>query len=315
MSQILRIIDIQFSINSQLNKIVMTTLFVLPSFINPILPIIILLSFLSLNSKLATNNEIKIFCQYLSIWQKIKIILIISIILVLGYFINNELISPKLYKIYKLGELEIRNNIKLGIPSKNEFHIDHSLSIYFDNKVENNFYKVEAVLHGNKQFVKSDFATIEYDVRGFNITFYDGIRLIMNKNEKSKTIFKRFTFNINKKKKDELLLDKDHFNTLELLNSLKKDFIHQGHNKIFQYELAILVLLIAYHILFNQISKANLRFLNIIIFSSFIAAYLLCSYLLFLLNKNNLELKYFYIINSSYLFLIYIFSKKYYANK
>jgi len=36
----------------------------------------------------------------------------------------------KSYQKYKIEELKIRNNLKLGVPSKNEFHIEDELSIF-----------------------------------------------------------------------------------------------------------------------------------------------------------------------------------------
>ena len=39
-------------------------------------------------------------------------------------------LSQKFYEKYKLKELEIRNNLKLGSPSQNEFLIDKILSIF-----------------------------------------------------------------------------------------------------------------------------------------------------------------------------------------
>ena len=35
-----------------------------------------------------------------------------------------------LYHKYKVQELEIRNNLKLGVPSQNEFHIKGEVSIF-----------------------------------------------------------------------------------------------------------------------------------------------------------------------------------------
>ena len=40
----------------------------------------------------------------------------------------------KEYQEYKIKELEIRNNLKLGVPSLNEFHIEKEVSIFFKNQ-------------------------------------------------------------------------------------------------------------------------------------------------------------------------------------
>ena len=50
-----------------------------------------------------------------------------------------------MYHKYKVKELEIRNNLKLGIASVKEFHIENDVSIFFEKQI-NNFYKVEAII-------------------------------------------------------------------------------------------------------------------------------------------------------------------------
>ena len=50
--------------------------------------------------------------------------------------------SVNLYQKYKVKELEIRNNLKLGVPSLNEFHIEDEVSIFFDKQKNNKFYDV-----------------------------------------------------------------------------------------------------------------------------------------------------------------------------
>ena len=55
--------------------------------------------------------------------------------LMLLIFLSIMKLSQKFYEKYKLKELEIRNNLKLGSPSQNEFHIDKILSIYFQKKL------------------------------------------------------------------------------------------------------------------------------------------------------------------------------------
>ena len=65
--------------------------------------------------------------------------------------------------------------------------------------------------------------------------FYNGERLILNETEKSKTVFDKFTYILENKKYEELFMDKDHYNTLELISHPEKEFRNYGHNKIFQY--------------------------------------------------------------------------------
>ena len=121
LSQIIRIIEFQYSITNQIIEIAGTTLLALPSFINPLVPFLILIGSFFLNSKIKNSNEIIILKQYLSskgLRVLFKLLIFITFII---FVINNEIISNKFYEKYKIKELEIRNNLKLGSQSKMNF--------------------------------------------------------------------------------------------------------------------------------------------------------------------------------------------------
>ena len=82
--------------------------------------------------------------------------------------------------------------MKLGSPVQNEFHIDDIVSIF--EKDDNIFYDIEAIIYDQNQFIASDSVIIELSKSNFNLVFTDGERLILNKDEKSKTVFDKFTF-------------------------------------------------------------------------------------------------------------------------
>jgi len=73
LSQIIRIIEFQYSISNQILEIAGTTLLALPSFINPLVPFLILIGSFLLNSKIKNSNEIIILKQYLS-YDKLRIL-------------------------------------------------------------------------------------------------------------------------------------------------------------------------------------------------------------------------------------------------
>ena len=135
LSQILRILELQNSISNQIFDVVKTTSLILPSFIDPLMPFLLLLASFFLNYKINSNNEIIVFKQYLAVKEISNLILILLVGIVLLYFLNNEYFSIKTYEKYKIKELEIRNNLKLGVPSQNEFHIENELSIFFEKKI------------------------------------------------------------------------------------------------------------------------------------------------------------------------------------
>ena len=142
LSQILRILELQSSISNQIYDVIKTTSLVLPSFINPLMPFLLILGGFSLNYKLNSSNEIIILKQYLGIKEISNLIFLLLFSVFLFYFINNEYFSVKTYHKYKIEELEIRNNLKLGVPSQNEFHIQNELSIFFESQEDGIFYNV-----------------------------------------------------------------------------------------------------------------------------------------------------------------------------
>ena len=310
-SQIIRIIELQYSISNQILEVAGVTLFALPSFINPLVPFLILVGSFMLNSKIKNSNEIIILKQYLSnneIRALFQLMIFITFIL---FTINNEIISKKFYEKYKIKELEIRNNLKLGSPVQNEFHIDDIVSIFFEKKENDIFYNIEAIIYDQNQFITSDSVIIELSKSNFNLVFSNGERLILNNEEKSKTIFDKFTYILESKKYEELLLDKDHYNTFELIFHPEKDFRNHGHNKIFQYFFLIIVGFISLKIIFYYVNKTNNLIRFSLIFFLILSLQILNAYLIYLLNNfNSFGLIYFYSINLILLISIYFFVNK-----
>ena len=303
LSQIIRIIEFQYSITNQIIEIAGTTLLALPSFVNPIVPFLILIGSFMLNSKIKNSNEIVILKQYLSTKGLRALFQMIIFFTFIIFIINNEIIANKFYEKYKIKELEIRNNLKLGSPTQNEFHIDDVVSIFFEKEEDDTFYNIEAIIYDQNQFIVSDSVIIELSKSNFNLVFTKGERLILNNDEKSKTVFDKFTYILESKKYEELLMDKDHYNTLELISHPEKEFRNHGHNKIFQYFLLIIIGLISFKIIFFYVNKVNNLFRFSMIFFLILFTQVLNSYLIYLLdNFNSFNLIYFYTFN--FLFLI-----------
>ena len=135
LSQIIRIIEFQYSFSNQIIEIASTTLLALPSFTNPLVPFLIIIGSFMLNSKIKNSNEIIVLKQYLSSKSVKFLFQLLMFFLFIIFTINNEVISKKFYSKYKIKELEIRNNLKLGSPTQNEFHIDDILSIFLKEKM------------------------------------------------------------------------------------------------------------------------------------------------------------------------------------
>ena len=310
-SQILRVIEIEYSVIHQIFDIATATLYALPSFIGPLMPFLILIASFFLNNKFHTFNEIVIIKQYLS-RKVIFTINFISIIFIFFFnLLNNEIISKNSYAKYKLKELDIRNNLKLGAPTNNDFHIDEIMSIFFEKKEDNIFYEIQAIIYPENQFINSKLVKIEPSKSNFNLVFEEGERLILNEIEKSKTLFDKFTYSLSSKKSEILLMDKYHYNTFELLKHKEKDFRFHGHNNIFQYIFLFFVCLISFNIIFFYKNKKSHALILAIIFFSILILQIFNSYLIYLLNKYNLfRIEFYYSIVFIIVFSTYFFLKK-----
>ncbi len=304
LSQILRILELQHSITTQLLEVIKTTLLVLPSFISPLMPFLLIIASFFLNYKFNSSNEIIVLKQYFSFKENVILFLMLSTGIILFNFLNSEFLSVKLYQKYKIQELEIRNNLKLGVPSLNEFHIEEEVSIFFNDQYDNSFIDVEALIYQDGQFITAKNAYIEIKDRNYNIIFNEGERVILNNIEKSKTNFDKFIYSIENKETEILMMDKEHFNTLQLLKNENKEFFYHGHNRIFQYFLTLGLVILSFKIFFIYVSKKNIFKYYSFIFFIVLIIQLINSYLIFQLNNNiNFNLYYYYLIN----FLILIF--------
>jgi lipopolysaccharide export LptBFGC system permease protein LptF len=287
--------EMKHSIGNQIIDVVKVTFYSLPSFINSLAPFILLISGIFLNSNLRNNNEIIIIKQYFS-KKEINFTYTTIFIFIISIFIaNNEFIAKKSYQNYKIKEIELRNNLKIGSPIRNEFHIDGIASIFFKEKKSNSFINVDAIILSDNHFIKSESAKIEQSKKNINIIFYNGERLTLNKIEKSKTKFDKYIHSFNNKNLEEISFDKEHFNTFELLNHNDTEFINHGHNKIIQYFLVIIFTIISVRVLFDYKFRSKINIFYLKIFILLLLSQILNSYLIYLINSKivlNLNLYY-----------------------
>ena len=270
------------------------------------MPFLIILGSFFLNYKFNSSNEIIILKQYFSLKDNLIIFLTLSSGIFIFYFINNEILSVKLYHKYKVQELDIRNNLKLGVPQVNEFHIENDVSIFFKKQIKNVFFDVEAVIFNGGQFIKSSEAKIEIENKNYNIIFNKGEGVILNEEEKSKTDFDKFVYSIENKEIENLTFDKEHFNTFQLLNNENSEFYYHGHNRVYQYFLTLVIIFISFRVFFIYSPKKTVFKYYFFLFFSILIIQLVNSYLLYIL-KNNLSfnLYYYYLVN---ILIISIFS-------
>lgn len=309
-SQTLKIFNMQFSDSIEIIDILVTSITILPSYLNPILPTLIIFSSIALNHKIINTNEVLICKFYLDKKNLTKIFSLISILIMIFFICNKEVIGPKTYKHYKEKELEIRNTLKLGFKNENEFHIGNEISLFFEKSDKNNFKNVKAIIYNQNRFIVSNNATLEFNENTFNIIFKDGERSILNSSEKSFTKFEKFTYSIKNQKVEKLFYDREHYNTFELLNSNDKKLVTQGHNSIYQYFFLISILLLTQKVIFFTDKNIYLKN-NILIVLLILLLIIFNSFLQYALNNNLLNPSLYYIFNIVFLLTVtfYIFKK------
>jgi lipopolysaccharide export LptBFGC system permease protein LptF len=120
----------------------------------------------------------------------------------------------------------------------------------------------------------------------------------LNDSEKSKTNFDKFIYSIHNEDIEILMMDKEHYNTLSLLKNNEKEFYFHAHNRIYQYILTFFILLLTSKLFFFYKSKKNVLKYYAIIFLVLLGIQVINSYLIYLLNYNEIfNLYFYYIIN------------------
>ena len=93
----MRLVDLKYSISNQILEVVSTTLLVIPSYLNPLTPVILLISYFYLNFTINATREVMILNQYLNNRNKFTISILIKLIFMILFYYNYEFLSPKTY--------------------------------------------------------------------------------------------------------------------------------------------------------------------------------------------------------------------------
>ena len=117
-------------------------------------------------------------------------------------------------------------------------------------------------------------------------------------------MFDKFIYSIENKETEILMMDREHFNTLDLLKKDDVEFYYHGHNRIYQYILTFVLIICSFKVLFSYVSKKSAIRYHFFIFFFVLLIQVINSYLIFLLNNNtNFNLYFYYFINLLILFL------------
>ena len=127
--------------------------------------------------------------------------------------------------------------------------------------------------------------------------FQSGERITLNSEEVSNTNFEKFIYSIENEDIEELLYDKEHFNTLDLISHSDLEFKNHGHNRLFLYFLTFFIILISLKIIFLYKERKIMINLFSYIFILLLITQIINSYLVFLLNSDNINVISYYLFN------------------
>ncbi|MDC0862077.1 LptF/LptG family permease [Alphaproteobacteria bacterium] len=257
LAQILRMLDFNQTFSIQLYEIIKITSYLLPSAINTILPIIILLSSCFYNRHINSTSEISIFTLYLGKKQIYNFLTYTYLLLIILFIFNSEYLSVKSYDNFKNEEINFRNEFKISEINK-EISIPNKLNLFFAEKVKgsNKYLDVTTFLIEKNIVIKSE--SVEYTISNsdLNFIFNNGQRISASNEEKSFTNFNKLEYKIENQNNHEVSYGKENYNFFELINSNEESYQKFAHRRIIDLFFLIFVIIISSKILFlNSKSK------------------------------------------------------------
>jgi lipopolysaccharide export LptBFGC system permease protein LptF len=262
LAQILRMLDFNQTFSIQLYEIIKITSYLLPSAINTILPIIILLASCFYNRSINSTSEISIFSLYLGKNQIYGFLSYIYLFLIILFVFNSEYFSVKSYNNFKNEEISFRNEFKISEVNQ-EINIPDKLNLFFKEKIKgtNRYLDVTTFLIEDNIVIKSE--SVEYSISNsdLNFIFTNGRRISASDEEKSFTEFNKLEYKIENKNSHKISYGKENYNFLELINSNEPSYQKFAHRRIIDLLFLIFVIIISSRIVFLN-SKSSELFKN-----------------------------------------------------
>ncbi len=276
--QFTRLISLTNLIQVDIIVILLLSTFLIPNLISIIMPFAIMFGLLITFIKLNKDRElISIYSLGLNIKSIRNPLIIFSIIIIIISIIFNFYLSPKVYKIYKVKEYEIRNKIdfeKVNISNFIEINKDTLLDF---KKEGNKFKEVFIKFKDNKEnLIFAKEANIYQNNNELIFKLINGFKITLNKtNEVEKLEFNNYTLNIlNKSYTAYNNFDINTFNIFEDLTN--KNYINIFYKFV---EIIIIIILFIFFYL-NNIKKYNFSFNNLISYISLSSIFLIINQIL-----------------------------------
>ena len=263
--QITRLFAITNFLHIEVFDILLLSFYLIPNLVTVILPFILIFGLLLCFIKLKRDNEL---ISILSLGMGLKpfintlitfCIFIISFIVILNFYL-----SPKIYKIYKIKEFEIRNTLNFNkMAFSNFLNLDKNTILDF-NKKNNEYNDIFINYFDDKEnIVYAKSGNIFSKNNQYNFILTDGFKISIDENEEiEKLEFLNYVLkidynNLNKTK----IIDKNTFTIFDDYNS--KNYLNISF-KILDIFLIIYLITFFYK---NNLKEINFNTINNIYFS------------------------------------------------
>ena len=263
--QITRLFTVTNFLHIEVLDILLLSLYLIPNLITVILPFILIFCLLLCFVKLKRDNELIAILSLGFGLEPLKVILIyFCFTIILVFSLLNFYMAPKVYEIYKIKELELRNTIDFNkMAFSNFLNLDKTTILDF-NKKDNQYEEIFIKYNDGKENIvyakKGDILSIN-DQYNFRLT--DGFKISIGENEQlEKLEFLNYILNINHKNINTSdVIDK---NTFTIFDDYKtKNYL----NISFKFLDIILIIFVIFFFYKNNLRDINFNTLNNIYFS------------------------------------------------
>jgi len=263
--QITRLFTVTNFLHIEVLDILLLSLYLIPNLITVILPFILIFGLLLCFIKLKKDNELIAILSLGFGLKPFKVILVsFCLIIILVFSSLNFYIAPKVYEIYKIKELELRNTLDFNKMAYSNFlNLNKTTILDFtkkDNQYEEIFLKYD---DGKENIIYAKKGNIVSINNQYNFKLIDGFKISIGENQQiEKLEFLNYILSIDHKNiSNGEVNDK---NTFTIFDDYKtKNYL----NISFKFLDIILVIFVIYFFYKNNLRSINFDTLNNIYFS------------------------------------------------
>ncbi len=263
--QITRLFTVTNFLHIEVLDILLLSLYLIPNLITVILPFILIFGLLLCFIKLKKDNELIAILSLGFGLKPFKVILVsFCLIIILVFSSLNFYIAPKVYEIYKIKELELRNTLDFDkMAFSNFLNLNKTTILDFNKK--NNQYEDIFIKYddGKENIVYAKKGNIVSKNNQYNFRLTDGFKISIDENEQiEKLEFLNYILNIDHKNiSSGEVVDK---NTFTIFDDYKtKNYL----NISFKFIDIILIIFVIFFFYKNNLRDINFNTLNNIYFS------------------------------------------------